>query len=110
MSLSSFFVHTITVSRRLATTGFKSSYQTVGTFSCNIQPVTAEYAAVNGMVFGRTYNAYLSDAADIQIDDKLIDQDGKEYRVTGTQKRNYGYSQPHLTLMLSEEPTSGEDR
>lgn len=111
MSYSNFLIHRIEVSRLQTVSGFKQVYQVVEkTLPCNIQPVIAEYASVTGMVYGRTYNCFLKLGADIQIGDRVIDEDNKEYRVTGSLKRNYGNSAPHLTVVLTEQSAAGNDQ
>jgi len=110
MTLYSLLTQSATVSRLQQGVGLKSTYQVVEqSLACLIQPVTAEYAQVTGMVYGRTYNGYFKLGADIQINDRVTDQDGKVYGVTGSMKRNYG-SFPHLTILLTEQPATGADQ
>jgi argonaute-like protein implicated in RNA metabolism and viral defense len=74
MAFENFFVHTATVSRLvLNSTGIRSNYTEVeSSLSCLIEPVTAEFASITDMVYGRTYNAYFRLPADIQIGDRII--------------------------------------
>jgi plasmid maintenance system antidote protein VapI len=74
-----------------------------------IQPLSAEYAAKINEVFGRTYNLFLPLGCDVQIGDKVLDQDQKEYRVTASLKRNYGFN-AHLTFIISEQVTATPDQ
>lgn len=107
MAFESFFVHTATISRLQQGVGIQSNYVEVeSSLPCLIEPVTAEFASVTDMVYGRTYNGYFRLPADVQIGDKIIDQDSKEYRVTGTSKRNYG-ANPHITVLMTEQSTGG---
>jgi hypothetical protein len=110
MPFGNFFVHTVSVSRLLQGSGVQSVMTVVdAAVACNIQPVTAEYAQVTGMVYGRTYNGYFDLGADIQISDVLVDQQGKRYQVTGTLERNYS-GEPHITALLSEQPKASPDQ
>ena len=74
-----------------------------------IQPVSAEFASKINEVFGRTYHLFVPINTDIQIGDKIIDQIGKEYRITGSLNRNYGRN-PHLTFIMTEEVKANPDQ
>lgn len=78
--------------------------------NCLIQPVTAEFAAKTGMVFGRSYNLLAPLEVDVQISDRVVDQDGKTYQVTGSLKRNYGFNTPHMTYYMTEESGATPDK
>lgn len=69
---------------------------------CLIQPMNAEFSARVGMTFGRSYFCYTNIATDIKLGDKVVDQDGKEYRVSGSMKRNYGFNQ-NMCYYLAEQ-------
>lgn len=104
MSLYTLMTHTMNTYRLTATSGIKKEYTAnLINQQCLIQPISPEFAAKTGLVFDRTYNCFVPLGTDLQIGDKTIDQDGKEYRVTGSLKRNYGVYTPHLTFLLSEE-------
>jgi hypothetical protein len=103
MSFSTQLVHRITTSRLQAGSGMQKSYAAnLVDYPVMIQPMSAEYAAKVNMVFGRAYNMYTAVDADIKNGDKVVDQDGKEYRVSGSLKRNYGFNQ-NTTYWLTEE-------
>lgn len=107
MPLTSMFFHRITTYRLRAGTGVQKSYTAnLRSLPCFIQPMSAEFSTKIDMVFGKSYYCYTSLNADLKQGDKVIDQDGKEYRVSGSQKRNYG-SQPNLTFYLSEQAGDG---
>lgn len=72
---------------------------------CLIQPITAEFAAKTDYVFGRSYNCFVPIDTDIKISDRVIDEFGKTYQVNATLNRPYGAAVPHLTVLLTEEPT-----
>lgn len=97
-------VHLMTTYRLTSTTGIKKTYQANLTDQqCLIEPISPEFAQKTGLLFGRTYNCFVPIGTDLQIGDKVVDQDSKEYRVTGSLKRNYGMYTSHLTFLLSEE-------
>lgn len=110
MSLLGLMEHRLTISRMKSGAGIQRIYQSIKINQpCLIQPVTAEYAAKTNQVFGRSYNCFLPIGTDVEISDKAVDQDGKEYRVTGTLKRNYGRN-PHLTVWLTEQSKNTPDQ
>lgn len=95
--------HRITT-KRLQSTGTmgKSYVVNLQDYPVMIQPMSAEYAAKLNMTFGRSYNMYTQLGADIKNSDTVIDQDGKEYRVNGSLRRNYGGG-AHITFYLTEQ-------
>jgi hypothetical protein len=96
--------HTITTSRLQTTAGIRNEYTTNLTdYPCLIQPITAEFAAKTGMVFDSSYFCITQYPTDMQIGDKVVDQDGQSYQVTGSLNRNYGFNVPHVTFLLTEE-------
>lgn len=102
--------NTITTYRLTATVGIQKSWrQNLISQACLIQPVTPEFAAKTGMVFDRTYNCMVEVGTDIQIGDKVTDQDGKKYQVTGSLNRNYGFNTQHTTYLLNEETQATPD-
>lgn len=111
MSFNTLLTHTVTTYRNLPTgVGIQKSYrQNLLNQPVMIQPLSAEYAQSVNETFGRSYNMFVPYGIDIQIADKIIDQDGKEYRVKGSSKRNYG-SVEHNTFIISEQVTSTPDQ
>lgn len=104
MSLYTLMTHTVTTYRLVATTGIKKAYiANLTDQQCLIQPISAEFAQKTGMVFDRSFNCFVPLGTDLQIGDKVVDQDSKEYRVAGSLKRNYGVYTQHLTFLLTEE-------
>src|SRR5580765_3497943 len=111
MSFTGLLIHQITTYRnRLTGVGIQRGYiLNLQDQPCLIQPVSAEFANKINEVFGRTYNLFVDLTVDIALGDKIVDQDGKEYRVTGSQRRNYGASAPHLTFVITEQVKSGPE-
>lgn len=111
MSFNSLLTHRITTYRNKPNgIGIQRSYMTqLLNVPAMIQPLSPEYAAKINEVFGRTYNLFLPLGTDVQMTDKIVDQDGKEYRITGSLKRNYG-GNPHLTFIISEQVEAGPDQ
>jgi hypothetical protein len=111
VSLYSVMVHTLTTKRMKSGVGIQKTYQiNLASQQCLIQPISAEYAAKTGLVFDRSFNCYVPIGTDIQIGDRGTDQDGKQYMVSGSLKRNYGVYGPHLTFILTEQVTSTPDQ
>lgn len=71
-----------------------------------IQPMSAEYSAKLGMTYGRSFNCYTQISVDIKKGDKVVDEDGTEYRVTGSLRRKYGHN-PNATFWLTEQAGDG---
>lgn len=111
MSFDTLMTHTITTQRYSANgVGVHQSYQTyLQNVPCLIQPVSARYAKEINAVFGRTYNLFVALGTDLQTSDKITDQDGKVYQISGSLKRNYG-ANAHLTFIVTEQVTSGPDQ
>ncbi len=108
MSFNSLLTHRVTTYRNLPNgTGIQKSYQqNLINQPCMIQPLSAAYAAQANMVFGRAYNLFVPLGTDLQLSDKLVDQDGKSYEISGSLKRNYG-ANAHLTFLINETLTAG---
>ena len=68
-----------------------------------IQPLSPEYAAKNYNVFGRAYHLYVPLGSDVEIGDRVTDQDGKTYNISGSLLRNYGQHGQHITFWMTEE-------
>ncbi len=88
MSFQSQLVHRINTFRNQASgVGIQRAYvANLTSVPALIQPLSAEYAQKINEVFGRTYNLFMPLGSDVEITDKVVDQDGKEYRVTGSLK------------------------
>lgn len=97
---------TASVQRLKQGTGVQSIFTVESTERCLIQPVTGEFASVTDMVYGRTYYGFFRSGADVQIADKIVDQNGREFHVTGIMLRDYGGS-PHLTALMTEDSGGG---
>jgi hypothetical protein len=62
------------------------------------------------MVFDRSYYCQVDIGVDIQIADRVVDQDGKSYNVTGSRKGNFGITTQHITFLLNEESQATPDQ
>lgn len=101
--MSSLYTHTISTSRLAAGVGIQQTYQAkLTSVPCFIQPFTPEMAAKTNMVYGKSFNCYLDITNDVKEGDKVTDQNGTKYSVSGLMYRNYG-GNPHLTLTLVKE-------
>lgn len=108
--ISGIFYNSITTYRLKSTVGIQKSYvQNLVNQPCLIQPITPEYAQKTGMVFDRSYFCQTDIGVDIQISDRVIDQDGKKYQVTGSRKGNFGITTQHVTYLLNEEVQATPD-
>jgi hypothetical protein len=73
-----------------------SAYQNI---KINIQPATAELAAVSDGVYGQTYQAFVA-VSGILIGDRItVSGTGEKFMVRGVQNWFYGPI-PHLELIL----------
>jgi hypothetical protein len=108
--ISGIFYNNITTYRLTATVGIQKSYQkNLTNQPCLIQPITPEYAQKTGMDFDRSYFCQTDIGVDIQTTDRVIDQDGKSYQVSGSRKGNFGMTTQHVTYLLSEEAQASPD-
>lgn len=112
MSLENLLSDTIDIYRASTGVGVQVTYGTAPYnegVACLIQPIAGEYFGKTNMSYARGYNCLLSLGTDIMISDRVIDEFGKVYQVTGTLNRAYGVNVQHLTVILTEESTAGPD-
>ncbi|MHA1225124.1 MAG: hypothetical protein ACTSR2_00990 [Candidatus Hodarchaeales archaeon] len=81
MTLYNLFTQKIIVSRLVAVSGDKTTYSTVTAEYCNIQRMSDEKTVEIGGAIGKTFRLYAEENADIEKGDKLVDEDGNEYKV-----------------------------
>jgi len=81
MSLLNLFTNKIVVSRLTAVSGNKTAYSTVTSECVNIQRMSEERTTRIGGAIGKTFRMYAEENADIQVGDKLIDEDSNEYKI-----------------------------
>lgn len=102
--------NTISTQRMVPSGGIKKQWvNNLTGLACLIQPITPEYAQKTGMIFDRSYFCIVQTGADIQIGNRVTDQSGKNYEVTGSRNINYGYNVQHVTYLLSEEAQATPD-
>lgn len=96
--------HTIAISRLGADAGIRTTWSSVATnVPVFIQPMQAEFAVQLKIARMRAFRMWLYNVSqDIQIKDRVVDQDGKTYEVRGIEKHNYG-EHPHLDIFLEQE-------
>jgi hypothetical protein len=81
MTLLNLFTNTVIVSRLTAVSGDKTTYATITSECVNIQRLNDEKTLKIGGSIGKSYRMYAGENADIQEGDKLIDEDGNEYKI-----------------------------
>lgn len=108
MSLDTLFVHTVTTYRMQAVAGIRSGLVQKYVLKCMIQPISNPDQLIEGMVWGNTFKGYFHDYADVRVGDRLLDQSGQAYSVTGTNLVNYG-SGPHIECMLTVDNSTKAD-
>jgi hypothetical protein len=107
MPYNSRFIHTIKTFRLISGSAIQISYgPNLTGVACLIQPMSAEASAKVNMTFDSAYYCYVVYPTDIKKGDKVIDQDGTEYRVMGSLKHNYG-GNANICFYLSEQAGDG---
>ncbi len=75
------------VARLTTVSGNKTTYSTVtAEYDVSIQRMREDRVVTIGGMIGQTYRMYTEESADIEKGDKLIDEDGAEYKVVSIQK------------------------
>ena len=77
---------TATISRSTVT-GNKTTYAEAVTIACHIQPLSTGYGIGQMGRDGKDYRLFC--IAEVRIGDRIVDQDGQAYEVTGAQKLQY---------------------
>jgi len=88
--------------QRLAQTGStdKESYQThLSNIDANIQPLDDRYGEDFDGNFGKDYLMFTA-LIDVQEQDKVIDEDGTEYRVVGVERFFESEEHGHIELII----------
>lgn len=83
MTFLNLLTNTVVISRLSSVSGDRTSYSTVTSEYVNIQRMSDEKAIMVGGAIGKTFRLYAGENADIEKGDKLIDEDGNEYKVVG---------------------------
>jgi hypothetical protein len=114
MSLEALLSDTVDIYRVVGGAGIVTSYNMNSPLysgvSCLIQPMVPEFTAKTDFTYGRLYRCLLPINTDIQLSDRVIDENGKTYQVTGTLNRDYGIAVQHLTVTMTEEAKEGPDQ
>mgnify|MGYP000144320528 CR=1 FL=1 len=80
-ALLNLFTNKIVISRLSEVSGNKTAYSTVTSEYVNIQRMSDEKVVNIGGAIGKTFRLYCEEDTDIQKGDKLVDEDGNEYKV-----------------------------
>lgn len=80
------YKHTVTLSRSTVS-GRKTTYEDVGTFPCHIQPITDAYQLASMGRDGKFFRMFST--SEVRISDRITDQDGEVYEVTGVNKLSF---------------------
>ena len=95
--LDDHYTSTVTISRKVVT-GNKTTFASVGSISCHIQPMSPVYQ--NGQ-WGRLQKEYLMFSfGEVKIGDKLVDNSGNNYEVFGVVALNFRIGQRHYQAHL----------
>jgi len=84
MTLTNLFTNQIMVARLIAVSGSttKTHYSTVtAEIDVSIQRLAEEKTVMIGGAIGKTFRMFCEEDADVQVDDKLIDELGREFKV-----------------------------
>lgn len=83
VALYNLFTNTVVVSRLSTVSGDKTAYSTVTSEYVSIQRMSDVKTVNIGGAIGKTFRMYAKLNADVQKGDKLVDEDGYEYKVVG---------------------------
>ena len=83
MTFVNLLTNQVIVSRLTAVSGNKITYATVTSEYVCIQRMADTQVVAIGGAIGKTFRLYAEENADIEIDDKLVDENDVEYKVIG---------------------------
>jgi len=83
MTLVNLFTNKVIVGRLTEVSGDKTAYATITSEYVSIQRMSDEKAVMVGGAIGKTFRLYAKEDADIEEGDKLVDENGNEYKVVG---------------------------
>lgn len=89
MAIRRFFDKEVVVYRLKDITGDKEEHTTTATVDTMIQRAPPSVRQVLGMVEEEVLVAYFEEEADVKKGDKLVDEDGNEYRVIEIVTKDY---------------------
>lgn len=99
--IHNFFTKTVTIKRLATTTGYKKTFQTVGTVSVHLQEMTREAKERLGIIEERAWIMWCDIDEDINEGDTVTDEYSTEYIVKEITKKDYGVNE-HLQVILEE--------
>lgn len=92
----------IVISRLAIVSGDKSAYSTITADYVNIQRMDDNKVINIGGAIGKTFRMYTEVDADIQKGDKLVDEDGNEYKITAISNPASLGAFQHLECMINK--------
>lgn len=81
-----YLTSTATISRS-SVTGNKTTYSEAATIACHIQPLAYGFSTGQMGRDGKDYRLFA--LAEVKIADRIVDEDGQKYEVTGVQKLKF---------------------
>ena len=97
-----FFDQNVVVSRLKSLGGRKRGYSATATVEGHIQSLDLRSRQMLGIIEERAWKAWFPVDADINEQDKLVDENGTRYDVREITKKAYGINQ-HLEVILEEQ-------
>jgi len=86
MTFLNLLTNQVVIGRLSEVSGDKTAYQTVTIENVSIQRMSEEDALAIGGAIGKTFRLYADEDADIQKGDRLVDENGNEYKVIAVNK------------------------
>jgi hypothetical protein len=93
--------HTLAIHRLTPTVGAHDEYTATGeTVTGRLDPIDAEFAAIGGGSFSKSYRLFAKGTGmDVTDNDRLVDEeDGEEYEVRGVQ--TFNHPPRHMEIVL----------
>lgn len=101
MTLLNLYTNQITISRLSVISGDKTKYSTITAENVCIQRMNEEKTINIGGAIGKTFRMYAEDNADIEVGDKLVDENGDEYKVKAVTKPAELGNFQHLEIIIT---------
>lgn len=95
--------HQITIyrNRKIGSSNRFSMSATLTAYSIDIQPASDQRTQYTNGRFGATFVAYVDSGVEVKEQDKIVTEDGKNYRVTGVGNWSGAGLLDHKELMLT---------
>jgi len=102
MSIRRFFDQDVIIRRLSTISGNRKAYQTTATVEGHIQGLDDEAKQALGIIEEKVWKAWFEVDTDIQENDTLTGDDGKEYKIREIVTKDYGINQ-HKEVILVEQ-------